>query len=115
MRGRGEDLTQQAGQFAPLGIGAAAADGQRLAFQTFQGFDLDAQFGDGTGGGGLVEDFFLGGFDFVVGRFVQVFNVFAVEGRQDAARIGAAWPPRWRTSSSRSRLSSRSRRRRRDW
>jgi len=31
------------------------------------------------------------------------------------ARTGAAWPPRWSTSSSRSLLSSRSRRRRRDW
>jgi hypothetical protein len=50
--------------------------------EPFQGFDLDAQFGDRAGGGGLVEDFFLGGSDFVVGCFVQVCNVFAIEGRQ---------------------------------
>jgi hypothetical protein len=80
--GRGEDFGEQAGQLAPLGIGAAAADCQRLDFQPFQGFDLDAQFGDRAGGGGLVENFFLGGSDFVVGCFVQVINVFAVEGRQ---------------------------------
>jgi hypothetical protein len=51
-------------------------------FRAFQGFDLDAQFGDRARGGGLVEDFFLGGSDFVVGCFVQVCNVFVVEGRQ---------------------------------
>jgi len=76
--GRCEDFREQAGQFAPLGIGAAAADGQCLAFQTFQRFDLDAQLGDGTGGGRLVEDFFLGGSDFVVGRLVQIVKIFAV-------------------------------------
>jgi hypothetical protein len=78
----GVKISEQAGQLAPLGIGAAAADSQRLAFEPFQGLDLDAQFGDRARGGGLVENFFLGGGDFVVGRFVQVIDVFAVEGRQ---------------------------------
>ncbi len=35
-----------------------------------------------SGRGRLVEDFFLGGLDFIVGRSIEVFNVFAVERRQ---------------------------------
>ena len=88
---------------------------ERKRFQALQSFDFRPQLGDGACGGGLIEDFLLGGFDFVVGRFFQILDVFSVECRDRCGKDGATSPPRWSTSSSRSRLSSRSRRRRRDW
>ena len=78
-RGR-EDGSEQARQFAPLGIGSAATNRLGVAFQALQGFDLDAQLSDGACGGRLVEDLLLSDFDFVVGCFLKVLNVFAVEG-----------------------------------
>jgi len=72
--GREDDL-EHTGEFAPLGVGAAAAHSQGPAFQTFESFDFDAQLGNGAGGGGLIEDFFLGGFNFVVGGFVEILHV----------------------------------------
>ena len=77
-----EDFSQQARQLAPLGVAAAAAHRQGMLFEPCQGFNFHAQLGDGARGGGLVEDFFLGGFDFVVGCFVQIFHIVAIEGRQ---------------------------------
>ena len=77
--GRGEDLAEQARQFAPLGVGAAAAYRQGLGFEPLQGVDLAAQLGDGARGGGLIEDRLLGGLDLVVRRFFQVGDVVGVE------------------------------------
>jgi hypothetical protein len=85
---------EETGEFAPFGVGAAAADRQRLSFEPLQGFDLDAQFGHRAGGGGLVENALLCRFQLVVGRFVEVVEVFAVEARQGCRqdRWGLATP-----------------------
>ena len=89
----GEYLAEQAGQFAPLGIGAAAANGQGMTFESFQRFYFDAQFGHRARGGRLIEDFFFGGFDFVVGGFIKVIDVFAIEGRQRCGEDRRGLPP----------------------
>ena len=81
-RARSEYFPKQAGQLKPLGVGTAAADGQRMPFQPLQGFDFDAQLRNRAGGGGLIENFRLGGLDFNVGRLVKVLYVFIVKGRQ---------------------------------
>ncbi len=91
--GRGEDLAEQARQFAPLGVGAAAAHRQGLGFEPLQGVDLAAQLGDGARGGGLIEDRLLGGLDLVVRRFFQVVDVVGVEpgqGGGDGRAAGTA-------------------------
>ena len=88
----GEDFAEQAGQFTPLGIGTAATDRQGTTLQPCKGFNLDPQLGNGAGGSGLVENFFLGGFDFVVRRFIQVLNVFAIKGRKRGRKNGCKLP-----------------------
>ena len=88
--GGGEDLAQQACQFAPLGVLAAAADAERERFQAFQRLDLSLQLGDGARRGGLIEDLLLGGLDLVVRRIFQILDVFGVQHRQRRRRaIGA--------------------------
>ena len=78
----GENLSKQPGKLYPLGVGATTTNRQRLTFQSFKGFDFDAEFGNGPGCSGLIEDLLLRRFHLVVGRFVQVFHVFAVQRRQ---------------------------------
>ena len=82
----GEDFAEQAGQLAPLGVRAAAANGERERLQALQGLDLGLQLGDGAGGGRLVENLFLGGFDFVVRRVFEILDILGVERRAAGAR-----------------------------
>ena len=90
-RGQGEDFTSRLGSHATC-IGAAATHGNRLRLQPLEGFDFESQFGDGASGGGLIEDFFLGGFDFVVRRFIQVLNILAIKGRKRGRKNGCKLP-----------------------
>ena len=75
----GKDSTQKACQLPPLGIRTTAPHSQCLGLQNFECFDFNAQFGDRTGRSGLVEDLVLNGFDFVIGCFLQVLDIFVVE------------------------------------
>ena len=49
--GRREDLAEQAGQLAPLGVPAPAAYAERQLLERLQGFDLRLQLRPGAGGG----------------------------------------------------------------
>ena len=93
-RRRGEDLAEQRRQLAPLLVLAAAPDRVREAFQSLQRLDLDPQFLDRARGRGLVEDLFLGRFQFGVGRIVQVLDIFLVEEPATPRRIDARRPGR---------------------
>ena len=85
---RGEDFAEQAGEFGPLGIGAAAAHGERLGFERLERFDLAAQFGDGARRGGLVEDVLLGGGGFLVRGVLEVVEIIGGQaGRGDRRRL----------------------------
>ena len=85
---RSEDLVEEAGQLAPFGVRAAATNREGERLQTFQGLDLRLQFGDGTGGSGLVENFLLGGLDFVVRGVFQVLDILGVQGREGGRQDG---------------------------
>ena len=75
----GEDLTEQAGKLAPLGVGAAAPHLQREGFERLERLDLGLQLGDGTGRRRLIEHLLLGRLDLVLGRLVQVLHILGVE------------------------------------
>ncbi len=84
----GEDLAEQARQFPPLGVGAAATHAEREHFEPRQRLDLDLQLGDRARRGGLVEHLFFERLDFVVRRFVKVFDIFGVECWQRCGQHG---------------------------
>ena len=75
----GEDFVQQAGQFAPLGVVAAAAHSLGLVFQCREGTDLDPQFGNAACGGGLIEHLLLYRLDLLIRRFVQIVQVIGIQ------------------------------------
>jgi hypothetical protein len=46
-----------------------------------EGLDFQPQFGNGRGGGGLIEDGFFGSLDLVLGGLLEVFEVVGAEHR----------------------------------
>ena len=86
----GKNFAEQARQFPPLGIRAAAAHVERQAFQSLEGVDLGPELGDGLRRGRLIEDGFLGGQDFVLGGLVEVLDVLGVEVRHRSHFRGVA-------------------------
>ena len=89
---RCKNLTEQAGKLPPLRVFPTVSDIKRAIFQHLQGFDLHLQFGDGAGGGRLVEDMRFGGFDLVPWCVVEILNVFGIKlcdcGRGQAGTSG---------------------------
>jgi hypothetical protein len=72
-------MGEQIGELAPLAIVPAAPHRQRYGLQMLERRDFGLQFLDGPGGGGLIKDLFLGGGDFVVRGFVQIFDIFLIQ------------------------------------
>ena len=58
---------------------AAAAHRQRERFKAAERRDFRFQLADGARRGRLVENLLLGGLDFVIGRFLKVLDVVAIE------------------------------------
>ena len=85
-RRRGEDLAEQGGQFAPLRVGVAVANGQRLAFEAIQRLDLGPQLGDAPRRGGLVEDLLLRRRQLIVRRVLEVIDGLIVKHRRRGAQ-----------------------------
>ena len=83
-----KNLPDQAGQLAPLGVGATAAhiEGERL--QPLQRVDLGLQLHEGAGGGRLIQDRVLGILHLVVGGLVQVLQVVRVQRGQGGIEDG---------------------------
>ena len=92
--GGGEDLAQEARQFAPLGVRAAMTDLECERLQAFQGLNLSFQLGDGSCRSRLIEDLLLGGLDLVVRRVFEVFDILGVQrpkgGCEDGRRLATA-------------------------
>ena len=80
--GRREDLAEQAGEFAPFAVFAAAAHGERQRFKAAEGGDFGFELADGARRRRLIEDLFLGGFDLVIRRVLKVLHVLAIERRR---------------------------------
>ena len=74
-----EDLAEQAREFAPFGVLAAAAHAEREGFERLQGFDLCLQLHDGAGRGRLVENARRGVFRLLFRRVVELRDVVRVE------------------------------------
>ena len=72
---RREDLAEQAGEFAPLTILAAAAHGECERFKSSEGGDFGFEFADGARRRRLIEDLLLGSFDLVIWRILKVLQV----------------------------------------
>ena len=68
-------VLQQLGKLVPFAVGAGLPDAKRGSLQVLQLVDFGPQFGDGAGGGCLIDDLLLGVFDFGVGCVVEVFEV----------------------------------------
>ncbi len=73
----------------PLAVAAGAADPRGQLLQLFEHADFDLQLGDRAGGGGLVDDLFLGFFDFGVGGVVEFLQVVEGVDRQAGKRFEA--------------------------
>ena len=56
-----------------------AADREGESFQTLQCVDLHAQLFDRSRGGGFVEDFLFGRFQFAIRGVFEIFDVLLVE------------------------------------
>jgi hypothetical protein len=78
---RREDLAEQLRQLAPLRVLAATTDLGGEGFEPGERGDLDLELGDRRRRRGLVEHLLLGGFDLVLGRLVEVLEVFGIERR----------------------------------
>ena len=85
----GENFTEEACKFSPLGVRAAATHAHRECVQRRERLDLSVQFGDRPRRRCLVEDLFLGGLDFVLRSLVQVLDIVRIElgpGSDDCTR-----------------------------
>ena len=112
---RREDLAEQAGEFAPLTVLAAAAHGECERFKAPEGGDFGFEFTDSARRRRLIENLLLGCFDLVIWRILKVFDVFGIERRRCGGDGLGQQRPVASSSSSRRRFCRRSLRRRRDW
>jgi hypothetical protein len=115
-RGGCEDFGQEVGQLSPFFVLAAAPDRERQRLKALERGDFGFEFGDSARRRRLIEDRPLGLLDFVFGRILKSSTSSSSrtgDAVTDSGRVTV--PPRCSSSSSRSRLSKRSRRRRSDW
>ena len=83
--------------------------------QPLEDGDLRFQLGDRAGRGGLIDHLLLNLLNLGVRGVLQLVQILVERGRQVGVSPIRTSAPRLRSCSSRSRLSSRSRRRRSDW
>ena len=91
-RGWGKYLAEQMREFAPLGVLAAAPDFTGQGFQLLQRGDFGLQFGQRGRRRGLVEYPLLGGFDFILGRLIQVLDILGIQQRAGLQRSADSRP-----------------------
>jgi hypothetical protein len=89
--GDGEDFAEQACQLPPLGVRAATAHIECQAFQSLEGVDLCPELGTRLRRGRLIEDGFLCGQHFGLGRLVEVLDILGIEprSRRKFSRVAA--------------------------
>ena len=79
---RRENLGQKVGQLTPFRVVAASAHGKRERLKALKRLDFGFQLSDGSRGGRLVENLFLGGFDLVIGRVLQILHILGIKRRR---------------------------------
>src|SRR5437773_1919937 len=86
----GHSVSKESRKFAPLRISSASAHGKGQVLQTRKRRDFRLQFLDRASRGGLIENLFFGGLDFVLRRIFQVLNIVGIE-RRSAIRQGRSY------------------------